>query len=653
MFVVSIIIAFNVIIVSSLLITENIHQITAKASDSHVYLCINEEPVVTHNCPAQINQSTAQIDNTQTCQVNATDPNNNTLNYSLLNVPTNITANIDTDGEIIFNATQDGVGNRSFTIRVADPTNCPNSIVDTTYNFEVLDINDAPEYVLTIPNTEFTSGTSVSPISLADYFTDADGDTLNYTVLGANLITVTITQSNGNVLFSSSECGTDYLLFTAQDPYNASATSGLIEVESTCFEAGSSSESGSGGGSSSGGGGGSSSICRSKWECKEWSECYINGTQSKKCIDINGCKANDYIRYFWQDCTYIPTCYDGIQNGDETGIDCGGSCKPCGTCTDGILNNLEEEIDCGGPNCKGCHNCEDGIQNYDEQGIDCGGEFCSACATCEDGIQNGDETGIDCGGSCKECAEIASPAFIEEQKSIITNTLIAALIAVIIALIIFKLYHKQIKQMVARFGWLLVRKHRKEILFTNEQKSFFISKIAQAQANSATNGLDELAGIARRMISTALNMDFEFYEHELGKHLITIGHDTLKRIFISLYKKIREIEGKKADPNEEYTKLFAQELRQLVFQLSSVEKEDLVSDAGEKEIIGTPLEKTIGLIYNTLITLQFEETSSAKEHYLNLIVEFEKLSETKKSVFFEDINRLYQEIKYQTSWVKA
>ena len=73
-----------------------------------------------------------------------------------------------------------------------------------------------------------------------------------------------------------------------------------------------------------------------------------------------------------------PTCDDGIQNGDETGIDCGGSCAACAT-------------------------CDDGIQNGDETGIDCGGS-CVACATCDDGILNGDETGIDCGGpDCEPC----------------------------------------------------------------------------------------------------------------------------------------------------------------------------------------------------------------------------------------------------------
>ena len=107
-------------------------------------------------------------------------------------------------------------------------------------------------------------------------------------------------------------------------------------------------------------------------------------------------------------CT-TPTCEDGIQNGDETGVDCGGSCSPCinpPTCEDGIQNGDETGVDCGG-DCSPCINpptCEDGIQNGDETGIDCGGD-CPPCTTptCEDGIQNGDETGVDCGGSCSPC----------------------------------------------------------------------------------------------------------------------------------------------------------------------------------------------------------------------------------------------------------
>ena len=46
----------------------------------------------------------------------------------------------------------------------------------------------------------------------------------------------------------------------------------------------------------------------------------------------------------------------------------------------------------------------DGVQNLDEEGVDCGGSSPTACPSCTDGIQNGDETGIDCGGAdCIEC----------------------------------------------------------------------------------------------------------------------------------------------------------------------------------------------------------------------------------------------------------
>ena len=99
------------------------------------------------------------------------------------------------------------------------------------------------------------------------------------------------------------------------------------------------------------------------------------------------------------------TCNDGIQNGNETGIDCGGpDCAACPTCNDGVMNGNETGIDCGGPDCAACDSCNDGIQNGNETGIDCGGPDCAACPTCNDGVMNGGETGIDCGGpDCAAC----------------------------------------------------------------------------------------------------------------------------------------------------------------------------------------------------------------------------------------------------------
>ncbi len=95
-----------------------------------------------------------------------------------------------------------------------------------------------------------------------------------------------------------------------------------------------------------------------------------------------------------------PSCFDGLQNGDETGVDCGGSsCPACATCTDGLMNGAETGVDCGGACPTACPTCSDGLLNGTETGIDCGGT-CPACPTCTDGLLNGPETGIDCGGTC-------------------------------------------------------------------------------------------------------------------------------------------------------------------------------------------------------------------------------------------------------------
>lgn len=56
----------------------------------------------------------------------------------------------------------------------------------------------------------------------------------------------------------------------------------------------------------------------------------------------------------------IPTCNDGIQNGDETGVDCGGSCAPCGG---GGGGSSSEEIS--------GHYFESGWDNWTDGGSDC------------------------------------------------------------------------------------------------------------------------------------------------------------------------------------------------------------------------------------------------------------------------------------------
>jgi hypothetical protein len=53
-------------------------------------------------------------------------------------------------------------------------------------------------------------------------------------------------------------------------------------------------------------------------------------------------------------CSDDTSCTDGIKNGNETGVDCGGDCPACISCEDGIQNGDEEGVDCGGTDCEPC-----------------------------------------------------------------------------------------------------------------------------------------------------------------------------------------------------------------------------------------------------------------------------------------------------------
>ena len=75
----------------------------------------------------------------------------------------------------------------------------------------------------------------------------------------------------------------------------------------------------------------------------------------------------------------------------------------CPSCTNGIQDGAETSIDCGGPTCPACPNCFNGIQDGSETGIDCG-PSCPEPCFCSNGVLDGNETGIDCGGSCGPCS---------------------------------------------------------------------------------------------------------------------------------------------------------------------------------------------------------------------------------------------------------
>ncbi len=118
---------------------------------------------------------------------------------------------------------------------------------------------------------------------------------------------------------------------------------------------------------------------------------------------------------------------DSVQNGAETGPDCGGgTCPTCGSgfgctlpsdcasgvctgnvcqpplCTDGVTNGTETDTDCGGPSCPSCPVGETCSQASDCTSGVCIGNVCQP-PSCTDGVQNGAESDQDCGGTCPGC----------------------------------------------------------------------------------------------------------------------------------------------------------------------------------------------------------------------------------------------------------
>jgi len=107
-------------------------------------------------------------------------------------------------------------------------------------------------------------------------------------------------------------------------------------------------------------------------------------------------------------CQPCPDCHNGIKDPLEIDVDCSptycnNQCNPGQKCN--------TNIDCTSFNCQNgiCQpsTCYDKIKNGNETGVDCGGS-CGACPTCFDHIQNQNETGVDCGGPCsRQCVSIA------------------------------------------------------------------------------------------------------------------------------------------------------------------------------------------------------------------------------------------------------
>ncbi len=123
------------------------------------------------------------------------------------------------------------------------------------------------------------------------------------------------------------------------------------------------------------------------------------------------CSKSDFNQYTCRSCS------DGVKNGGETDIDCGGDPDTgCGKCTGSMACKLDE--DCAIGNCISnlCIDCGDGVKNGDETDVDCGGS-CTGCP-----VGNGCESDSDCGGYCSQYCELNSVKFYDITESDCTSS---------------------------------------------------------------------------------------------------------------------------------------------------------------------------------------------------------------------------------------
>jgi|GEM_PF-2890447 len=338
-------------------------------------LCINSPPHLDHDCNLtdyRFNRS-AEYD----CTVNATDPNGDPVTFYTEWITSPAMFNISSAGNINFTPPRGSMGQKNtFRIHTVDNSGCSNNDTNVEFNVSVTGDNSAPYLFKNIPDQQLVKDRYSIITTLNDFFKDPDNDPLTYFSIMESGGTVEVKISGSQVMLKGINCGVSTVYFVAVDPFGLSANSNTVTYNVTCTSAAplvaSSGGSSSGGGS---GGGSDNSTCRPNWKCSAWSPCNMGNFTYRRCLDYSGCSEN-YEHYIFDNCTYtvdnkcaedwecndwsacennihtrmcldmktcgtnntrplelescnLTSCFDGLQDGNETGIDCGGECGAC------------------------------------------------------------------------------------------------------------------------------------------------------------------------------------------------------------------------------------------------------------------------------------------------------------------------------------
>lgn len=616
-------------------------------------ICINDPPQIVFDCETNLTQHELW-----SCQIQATDPDGDDLYYSFNYFSGYIEMNVSQTGLYTAFPVQSMVGQVYSTFSVTDTSSCSNNRSEYNVYLNIEDVNDPPYYAFPIDDLEWAEGQSLRGIFLVDHFVDPDDDTMTFTSsISEGDFNITILPGS-EFIATTPTCGEGYVVFTAKDPDNATGDSTPIKITVPCVNE----APGTGLGGSGGGEGGTSSIseepedCVSDWRCDDWSRCYKNGTQKKRCADIRGC-ARDFEIYFWRDCVYVPQCENGKRDFGEDGIDCGGLCPKCETCEDNIWNNYEEGVDCGGPNCEPCVSCDDGIQNYGEEGVDCGGP-CSACETCFDGILNNEEVDVDCGGpNCPTCKK---PAISVETPESTDSGILLILVTVgvlIAAGVVMRVFKKEIALFFNKIVFYLTKNNRKQILLTKEQKNALLTEIFSVEKHGLLDPKyqddlqDRIAVILRRYYEYVIGDVIDF--QEASDRIDSLrANNRIKSVLKKHYRLLLLLEQTvKFNFHDLY--FHFELLRERIFSTAKVSKQEVGRPVKEHVLAkDSSTDRMKHLLYNAVLALQFVEVHIAKEKYHEAMHLYNSMSPENRKEIFDILHLTYEEIEYVDSYTR-
>ena len=149
---------------------------------------------------------------------NFTDPDGDPLTYSATSSNTSV-ATVGTSNSTV-TITAESAGRSTITVTASDPDSLQ---ATQSFRITVRRTNRAPLAVGTIPDRVATVGGAVS-VNVPRYFTDPDGDHLEYTATSSNTSVATVGTSDTTVTVTGEALGTATITVTARDPSDRTAT---------------------------------------------------------------------------------------------------------------------------------------------------------------------------------------------------------------------------------------------------------------------------------------------------------------------------------------------------------------------------------------------------------------------------------------------